>query len=144
MSAATSAQLRIRTVCCVVLTQVSLLATHSQSLTSPTSKAGAHGALTLVDGRAGCGIVGCIYHTIVRKESYLGHYKVTERGVIPVEIWRTWPLRRKQMIVKEVNESLWGRTYSWRTVSKSMVLPTTLDSTRTMDTSKESRNLICE
>ncbi|RDW77983.1 hypothetical protein BP5796_05835 [Coleophoma crateriformis] len=75
---------------------------------------GSHGALTLVDGRVPCGVVGDIYPAILRKSKdkfdYIGHYKLACRVIVAPSEWRLWPVLKRAAIAKEIAESTWGET----------------------------------
>ncbi|RDW85176.1 hypothetical protein BP6252_02766 [Coleophoma cylindrospora] len=75
---------------------------------------GSHGALTLVDGRVPCGVVGDIYPAILRKNKdkfdYIGHYKLACRVIVAPSEWSLWPISKRAAIAKEIAESTWGET----------------------------------
>lgn len=79
---------------------------------------GKHGALTEVHGRENWGEVGEIYPTIWRgpekspnaSYQYIGHYKVKERVIMPISIWKQYAKREdvvKRRVISEVGDLIY-------------------------------------
>jgi hypothetical protein len=74
---------------------------------------GKNGALLFIDGRPNTGEVGRIYPTLLRVSSglstYLGHYKIVKRVLMPIDIWKTYSYKEQNEIVQDLYNSKWGK-----------------------------------
>ena len=75
---------------------------------------GSNGALVFVDGRPNTGEIGKTYPTLLREKvgfyTYIGHYKVVKRIIMPVEIWKTCTDEERHGVVNEIENREWGQT----------------------------------
>lgn len=75
---------------------------------------GNNGALAFVDGRPNTGEVGKTYPTLLRENvgfyKYIGNYKVVERIVMPIEIWKACTDDERLGVVDEIENREWGQT----------------------------------
>lgn len=75
---------------------------------------GTNGALVFVDGRPNTGEIGKTYPTLLREKvgfyTYIGHYKVVKRIIMPVEIWKECTDEDRLSVVNEIENREWGQT----------------------------------
>jgi hypothetical protein len=75
---------------------------------------GTNGALVFVDGRPNTGEIGKTYPALLREKvgfyTYIGHYKVTKRIIMPVEIWKECTDEDRLSVVDEIENREWGQT----------------------------------
>jgi hypothetical protein len=75
---------------------------------------GSNGALVFVHGRSNTGEIGKIYPTLLREKvgfyTYIGHYKVVKRIIMPVEIWKACTEEERHGVVNEIENREWGQS----------------------------------